>query len=103
MSMTSTHLSKLKEGLLLACQPTGITLILQGREQVLALPREFVLANIESLAANSLDLSDYWEYRRLLELAKILDFDLLQRLVAWGLVSTDPDVLEAAMDNMAPS
>jgi hypothetical protein len=45
------------------------------------MPREWVLERIEGLAAESLDLSGYWEFRRLLELYELLDGQLLQRLV----------------------
>lgn len=101
MNIEVTLLLELKEGLLLACQPSGITLIIQGRQRVLALPREYVLKHIEPLAAQLIDITDYWEYRRLLELAEMLDSELVQHFVAWGLNSEDPDVLEAAMDYKA--
>jgi hypothetical protein len=37
------------------------------------MPRGWVLERIERVAAESLVLADYWEYRRLLELADLLD------------------------------
>ena len=55
-----------------ACQPTYVPKIVQGREAVLALPRDWVIANIERVASNGLDLANYWEYRRLLELYSLL-------------------------------
>ena len=98
MSTTHPSLEELKTALQLACQPTSAHLIVDARNTVLAFPREWVLENIESAAMNSLDLSDYWEFRRLLELAKLLDAALLQRIVTLGLASSDSDVLEAAQD-----
>jgi hypothetical protein len=98
MSTTQPSLEELKTALQLACQPTSAHLIVDGRNLVLAFPREWMLKNIESAAVNSLDLSDYWEFRRLLELAELLDAALLQRIVALGLASIDSDVLEAAQD-----
>ncbi|WP_145236466.1 hypothetical protein [Urbifossiella limnaea] len=62
------------------------------------MPRPWVMAHVERVAAEALDLSDYWEYRRLLELAELLDAGLVQRLVPLGLSSSDPDVREAAED-----
>ena len=81
-----------------ACQPTFVPSIMEGREAVLLLPRKWVLTNIERVANETLDLSDYWEYRRLLELYSLLDPALVERLVIEGLKSDDPDVLEAAED-----
>jgi hypothetical protein len=98
MSANKSFDEALKTSLLLACQPSYIPLIEQGRTEVLALPRIFVLENLESMAATSLDLNDYWEYRRLLELAELLDLAMVQRIVKWGLNSADPDVREAATD-----
>jgi hypothetical protein len=61
---------------------------------VLALPRALVLEHLERVAASALDLTDEWEYRRRLELAELLDVEL----VRVGLASNDPDLREAAED-----
>jgi hypothetical protein len=98
MSAHKSFDEALKTSLLLACQPSSIPLIEQGRTEVLALPRIFVLEALESMAATSLNLNDDWEYRRLLELARRLDPAMVQRIVKWGLNSADPDVREAATD-----
>jgi hypothetical protein len=98
MSVHKSFDEALKTSLLLACQPSYIPLIEQGRAEVLALPRTDVLEQLESMAATSLNLDDYWEYRRLLELAQLLDTAMVQRIVKWGLNSADPDVREAAID-----
>jgi len=89
---------ELRSSLELACQPQNVGLIVQGRSRVLALPREWVVEHIEPLAISVLNLSDYWEYRRLLELAELLDPGLLERFVSLGLGHPDPDVNEAAED-----
>jgi hypothetical protein len=91
-------LDGLRSSIELACQPTFVPYIEQGRSQVLALPKAWVLEHIERVAIAALDLSDYWEYRRLLELAELLDSGLLQRFVSLGLGNPDPDVHEAAED-----
>jgi hypothetical protein len=99
MSVHKSFDEALKTSLLLACQPSSIPLIEQGRAEVLALPRTDVLEQLELIAATSLNLDDYWEYRRLLELAQLLDTVMVQRIVKWGLNSAYPDVREAATDS----
>ena len=91
-------INDLRSNLELACQPQNAGLIVQGRSRVLALPREWVLEHIEPVATAALNLSDEWEYRRLLELAELLDPGLLERFVSLGLGDPDPDVHEAAED-----
>src|SRR5262249_41473069 len=98
MAEAEPSLDALRVAVQLACQPQSSGRIMTGRRQVLAFPRPWVIAHFEHIAATALDLSDYWEYRRLLELAALLDAELLQRLVRLGLVSSDPDLLEAAQD-----
>jgi hypothetical protein len=88
----------LRSSIELACQPQNAGLIVRGRSRVLALPRGWVLEHIEPVAIAALDLSDYWEYRRLLELAELLDPELVQRFVSLGLGHPDPNVREAAED-----
>ena len=72
--------------------------ITRGRTEILALPRARVLEVIESVATETLPLSEEWEYRRLLELYRELDAGLLQRLLTGGLASDDADIREAAED-----
>jgi hypothetical protein len=91
-------LDAFRSAIRLACQAQNAGRIVAGREQVLALPRAWVLERIEQVAVEALDLSDYWEYLRLLELAELLDERLVQRFVTLGLDSGDPDVREAAQD-----
>jgi hypothetical protein len=88
----------LRAAIQLACQPQNAHRIVAGRQQVLTMPRAWVLQSIEKVATECLDLTDSWEYRRLLELAGQLDTDLLQRLVQMGHASDDEDVREAASD-----
>jgi hypothetical protein len=88
----------LRAALALACQAQNIGRITAGRQQVLAMPRAWVLERIEQVAAEVLDLSDEWEYRRLLEVGALLDAGLVRRLVRLGLDSENPEVREAAQD-----
>jgi hypothetical protein len=91
-------IESLRSAIQLACQPQNAHRVVAGRRQVLAMPRSWVLQTIEKVASECLNLSDYWEYRRLLELASHLDANLLQRLVQLGQASDDEDVREAARD-----
>ena len=99
--MSAKNLEELKPAIEMACQPQNAHRILAGRQQVLAFPKTWVIENIEEVATEVLDLNDYWEYRRLLELVETLSSDVLRRLVAIGLISDDSDVREAAEDYQA--
>jgi hypothetical protein len=101
MSEANPSIDALRLAVQLACRPQNAGRIVAGRQQVLAMPRTWVIEYLERVAAASLNLSDYWEYRRLLELADLLDQELVQRLVLLGLDSTNADVREAAEDYRA--
>ncbi len=98
MEREEPSLDPLRSAVELACQPQNSGLIEKGRKEVLTFPRLWVLKHIEQVAMASLDLSDYWEYRRFLELIALLDPGLLGRYVTVGLSSTDADVRESAED-----
>jgi hypothetical protein len=98
MSDARPSLDALKAAVSQACQPSYVPKIIRGRAEVLAMPRSWVLAHIEQAAYETLDLNDYWEYRRLLELFQQLDNGLVQGLVVRGLHSPDADIREAAED-----
>ena len=103
MSRDPTHpeLTELRAAVELACQPTYGPHIVLGRERIAGMPRQWVLENIEAVGRSALDFADkewgYWEYGRFLEvLDKIGASELLGRLVAEGLQSSDMDVREMA-------
>jgi hypothetical protein len=98
MSDAIPSLDALKDAVSLACQPSYVPKITRGRAEVLAMPRAWVLAHIEQVAYENLNLTDEWEYRRLLELFQQLDIGLVQRLVVHGQKSPDADIREAAED-----
>lgn len=55
--------------------------------------------NLERVAIDSLNMSDEWEYRRLLELLDLLQIkDVLQRIILVGHGSEDAGIREAADD-----
>ena len=98
MSADLPSLDALREAVEQACQCTYAPKIVAGRHQVLAMPRAWVLEHMERVAVECLDLSDDWEFRRLIELAQLLDVELVRRLIPLGMGSTNPEVVEAAED-----
>ena len=84
--------------LLRGCQAQHTRNIVLGRLAAAEVPRDWLVARIERVAARVLNLEDEWEYRRFLELCGELDAGLLQRLVAHGLVSDNAEIREAAED-----
>jgi hypothetical protein len=98
MTDNQPTIEALRAAVELACQPQNAWRIVQGREAVLAMPRPWVLEHVAAVADETLDLTDYWEYRRLLELLHLLDPTLVRRFVSRGLSSPDPDVRDAAED-----
>ena len=88
----------LHKALQLACQPTHAGKICQGRQQILSMDRALVLNTIERVAQKALNLTDYWEYRRFLEMCEMLDASLVQRVAQWGITQSDEDIRDAARD-----
>ena len=89
---------ELRGAIVLACQCQNVARIQVGRQRVQEMERKFVIGKIEEIAKGCLNLSDYWEYRRLLELCELLDRNLTDRIAAWGSRSVDSDTLEAYLD-----
>jgi hypothetical protein len=96
--MTDTFPDELRAALGRACQAQNVSVITQGRSEILAMQRDAVVHSVESVAAETLHLDDEWEFRRLLELYEKLDRGLLRRLIEVGLVSGNGEVREAAED-----
>ena len=86
----------LSKSLKYACKASSAPSILKGRQQILDLPRKWVIDNIHKVAEETLDLTDDWEYRRLLELYTELDLVLLRKLIAFGMESPNEAIREAA-------
>jgi hypothetical protein len=70
----------------------------EGRRAVLGFPHSWLVEHIQSVARESLNLSDYWEFRRFLELVSLIDVELVAGIAAIGLDSSDFDIREAAED-----
>ncbi len=68
------------------------------RDQILRLPRKWVLTRIEDVAEPLLAKGTYDEYRRLLELYSLLDPALTRRLAERAAQHSAPDIQEAGQD-----
>jgi hypothetical protein len=73
------------------------------RQALMSLPREWVVGRIEDQAEPLLSTGTYVEFRRLLELYKLLDPELTARLARRARESADPDIREAGEDFSRPA
>ena len=96
--MSKSDIEDLGEALMLACDASGYPAINRGRTSILAMPRDFVLANLERIASERLDLDEEWHFRRLCELFALLDRSLLCRCCEMGRESRNREVREAVED-----
>jgi hypothetical protein len=76
----------------LACQAQNSLNINLGRASLMALPKDWLLENIESASKPMMQTNDEWEYRRLLEIYWKLDRGLAHKLVLWGLKSMNSEI-----------
>lgn len=83
----------------LACQCQNNTNINLGRNAILSLPHKWVCRNIQSVVEAQLTLSNEWEYRRLLEVYEQLDNELWIAHIAFGLSTSDAEIIAAAIDS----
>ena len=79
-----------------ACMSQGTEAISLGCEKLQALPR--LLGRIEAVAADIINFDDDYEYRRLVELAALLDKSFTRRLIERGLKSQNADVRDVAAE-----
>ncbi|MCP4421756.1 MAG: hypothetical protein GY805_34520 [Chloroflexi bacterium] len=82
----------------LACQSQNSLNIDFGRASLMALPKDWLLENIEGVFEPILQTNDEWEYRRLLEICWKIDRELVNKLVIWGLKNTNPQIEDAAKE-----
>ena len=99
MSLSDTLACKVIGTLLSwACQPTNIMPITIARDCLKQFPVEWVSPKIKQTVSGFIDITDDWEFRRLLELCDLISLDLLKWAVTLGADSTDPDIIEAVDD-----
>lgn len=82
----------------LACQAQNILNIELGRKALQAIPRDWLIVNVEPIANEILSVGDEWEYRRLLEAYELLDLELVDKLISTGISSNNPNIKSTAED-----
>ena len=81
-----------------ACKPQNESTIMIARDCLKQFPIEWVSLRIKQVAIKSIDITDDWEYRRLLELCELISTDLLKWAITLGEKSKNPDIVEAVDD-----
>ncbi|MDD6278833.1 MAG: hypothetical protein PUA81_03460 [Oscillospiraceae bacterium] len=81
-----------------ACQPTNVMPITIARNCLKQFPVEWVSPKIKQTVFRFVDITDDWDYRRLLELCELLSLDLLKWAIELNDKSTNPDIAEAVDD-----
>lgn len=77
-----------------ACQPQNDTLIVLARKKVDEIDKEWLTNCFLDVAKECIDFSDYWEYRRLLELIVFVLPELRQEALKICEDSDDAEILE---------
>ena len=81
-----------------ACNPTSIMPITIGRKCLKQFPVEWVSPKIKQTVFRFINITDDWDYRRLLELCELISTDLLKWAITLGADSTNSDIIEAIDD-----
>jgi hypothetical protein len=82
----------------LACQSQRAEHIIRGRKLIGDYIASVGIETVERHAYDHLTLDDDWEFRRLAEIYALYNKEALMRLIAFGLKSKNPEVVEAATD-----
>lgn len=61
-------------------------------------PKDWICNKIQKLLFKSINIYDYWDYRRLLELSNMISDELLEWAISISNHSIDVDIIEAADD-----
>jgi hypothetical protein len=80
------------------CTSQHVGAIVAGRNAFRQLPRGWLASHLRGVIDGQLNLSDPWEYRRLLELLTQSYPELLPSYVAMGAGSQDEEIRETAHD-----
>ena len=81
-----------------ACQSQHIGKIMAARKVMLTLPRAWLSRVLQDTIKEVVDLSDEWEYRRLMELLKDLQSNLYKTYIDFGIAAGSGEIFEAATD-----
>jgi hypothetical protein len=81
-----------------ACESQHIGNITSARRALLMLPRAWLSSVLQGAIAETIDLADEWEYRRLVELLKELNAELFESYIEYGIAVGSGAIFEAASD-----
>jgi hypothetical protein len=93
----------IRENLLLACGSASVARVAHGRDELLGLPRGWLLSRIEAAAEPMLEGGDPRVWRRMLELYRILEPSLLAGLARRAAEHPGPEVANAGRDFLVDS
>ena len=69
-----------------------------GREKIGEINKEWINKQLPNIAKLCICFEDEWEYRRLLELIKIITPELLEWAISQGINSINEEIRETAKD-----
>ena len=81
-----------------ACYPQNEAGIMLGRRKIAEVPIKCLELNLMHVIKNSFDYSDYWNYRRLLELIDEFVPNLKKEALCINENSEDPDIIDVIND-----
>lgn len=81
-----------------ACQPQNVTPILLARKKLDEINKDWLKHYFLDVAKACIDFSDYWEYRRLVELVVFVLPELKQEILQLGAQSENEEVREVVED-----
>lgn len=81
-----------------ACTATNTSPITIARKCIIQFPVEWISSRIKTVAAQAIDCSDWWDYRRLLELSEMISADMLKWALNLMTESKDEEIIEALSD-----
>ncbi len=75
-----------------ACQPQNTNAIMISRKKIGEINKCWLESNLIDVATKCIDLSDEWEYRRLLELIDLMTPKLKEEVLGLGRMSGNEDI-----------
>jgi hypothetical protein len=93
----------LPELLRLACDASYVPTIVKCREILQTLPRKWVVERFEAAAVPLIEPAEEWVFRRLLEVAAILDANLLKAVATRASAHADPEIRRIAQEFLDPA
>ena len=81
-----------------ACYGQNIEGIELGRREIAKIPRKWLKSHLLTVVKKGFEYSDYWNYRRLLELVVELVPELKNDILSINCGTTDPDLIDVIDD-----